>query len=284
MIEKTYADAPSFAYNRIAAGLRRWRESTVQAVALIVEAKEREIWKLKYGSLQEFCDKECGISRRWLFELCDTSRTIREIADVAGINLDGPPSDDARIPAKILAELTPKQAAPLKGLPPADKAAVLATSIERSGGKSPAPRVIAAEATNRIAINGKAAEKLVLDETGYPIPERALPYWNRSQEIQDILSDLSGIKGVIERAQESDDPMWREVDFSGAIATIGLLWTKVKTAKPYAVCAYCQGMTPDKCTFCRGRGLISKFRWDTSVPTELKAIRARGIEKLKESK
>lgn len=115
-----------------------------------------------------------------------------------------------------------------------------------------------------------------LDSIGWPIPEKALPYWNRKQEIQDILTELSKLKGLLKAKQEEDDPMWREVNFSGAIADLSRLWTNIQTAKPYVVCPTCQGKLPEKCAHCRGRGLLSEFRW-SAVDKDTKAMR----EKLK---
>lgn len=268
MIEKTYPDSPSAAFNRIAKGLKAFRESTEGFVALIVEAKEREIWKLKYSTLQEFCDKECGISRAWLFALCDTSKTIQEIAAVSG---NGSPP----IPATILKNLTPQQAAPLKGLPATAKAAVLSSAIARSGGGNPAPRTIQAEANNRAKT---AAVDIVLDTTGYPVPSRALPFWNRSQEVQDVLTILSRVKGILQKAEQDKDLMWGEINFSTVIPDLSKVWTHIQTAKPYAVCPYCQGMKPDTCSFCKGRGVVSHYRWGM-VPSELKTVRSKATVK-----
>lgn len=264
MIEKTYPDNPSSAFNRIAAGLRKYRESTEEFVDLIVEAKEREIWKLKYSSLKEFCEMECGISDRWLRSLCESATTIREIAAVSGNGL----------PKQILSKLTPKQTAPLKGLQPEAKAAVLSSAIARSGGDNPTPKTIKAE-VNRAK---PQPVDIVLDTTGYPVPPRALPFWNRSQEVQDVLTILSRVKGILQKAEQDKDLMWGEINFSTAIPDLSKIWTHIQTAKPYAVCPYCQGMKPDTCSFCKGRGVVSHFRWGL-VPSELKTVRSKATVK-----
>ncbi len=53
--------------------------------------------------------------------------------------------------------------------------------------------------------------------------------------------------------------LYAEVNFSSALSQLEQLWTDIKTAKPFAVCPTCQGQVPDKCTLCRGRGLISEY-------------------------
>lgn len=67
--------------------------------------------------------------------------------------------------------------------------------------------------------------------------------------------------------------LFAEVNFSSALSQLDQAWTDVKTAKPFAVCPTCQGQLPDKCTLCRGRGLISEYRWNTCVTREHKEFR-----------
>ena len=67
--------------------------------------------------------------------------------------------------------------------------------------------------------------------------------------------------------------LFAEVQFSSALSQAEQLWTDLKTARPFAVCPTCQGQVPDKCTLCRGRGLISEFRWNTCVTREDKGFR-----------
>ena len=74
--------------------------------------------------------------------------------------------------------------------------------------------------------------------------------------------------------------LFAEVNFSSALSQLDQAWTDVKTAKPFAVCPTCQGQLPDQCTLCRGRGLISEYRWTTCVTREDKEFR----EKVKSGK
>ena len=84
---------------------------------------------------------------------------------------------------------------------------------------------------------------------------------------------------VLRSAQEKRDMLFAEVQFSSALSQAEQLWTDMKTAKPFAVCPTCQGQVPDKCTLCRGRGLISEFRWNTCVTREDKEFRFRAKQK-----
>ena len=115
----------------------------------------------------------------------------------------------------------------------------------------------------------------VLDATGWPVPTQLIPLWNRTGEVQELLTILSRVKGALRNAQENRDILFGEVRFSSALSQLNQAWTDIKTAKPFAVCPNCQGQVPDKCTLCGGRGLISEFRWDMCVPREDKEFRLR---------
>ena len=115
----------------------------------------------------------------------------------------------------------------------------------------------------------------VLDGTGWPIPTQLIPLWQRMGEVQEMLTALSRVKGALRAAQENKDTLFAEVNFSSALSQLDQAWTDIKTAKPFAVCPTCQGQLPDKCTLCKGRGLISEHRWNTCVTREDKEFRAR---------
>jgi len=115
----------------------------------------------------------------------------------------------------------------------------------------------------------------VLDGTGWPIPTQLIPLWQRADEVQDMLTTLSRVKGGLRTAQENKDKLFAEVNFSSALSQLDQAWTDIKTAKPFAVCPTCQGQLPDKCTLCKGRGLISEHRWNTCVTREDKEFRVR---------
>jgi len=115
----------------------------------------------------------------------------------------------------------------------------------------------------------------VVDATGWPVPTQLIPLWNRAGEVQELLTILSRVKGALRSAQDNKDLLFAEVHFSSALSQLDQARYDVKSAKPFAVCPTCQGQVPDKCTLCRGRGLISEFRWNTCVTREDKEFRVR---------
>ena len=115
----------------------------------------------------------------------------------------------------------------------------------------------------------------ILDGTGWPVPTQLIPLWQRADEVQELLTILSRVKGALRAAQDGRDKLFGEVNFSSALSQLDQAWTDIKSAKPFAVCPSCQGQLPDNCTLCRGRGLISEYRWNTCVTSEDKEFRAK---------
>jgi hypothetical protein len=111
-----------------------------------------------------------------------------------------------------------------------------------------------------------------VDDVGRLIPDQVVPLWGRRQEVQDMLTALSRVRVALQKAQVTRDPLFSEVPFSSALAHLDQVYNAMQVAKPYAVCAFCQG---HGCKVCGQRGLLGKFRWDTTVPKEHKEAVAR---------
>jgi hypothetical protein len=127
----------------------------------------------------------------------------------------------------------------------------------------------AADAT----IGGVLLAGQVLDSTGWPVPANLIPLCQRGGEVQEMLTNLSRVRGALRTAQDNGDILYAEMNLSSALLNLDQLWYEIKAAKPFAVCPSCQGQAPESCTLCRGRGLISEHRWNTGVPREDKELR-----------
>lgn len=131
----------------------------------------------------------------------------------------------------------------------------------------------AASAAPSIAVVPGAGEA-VLDETGYAVPDRARPVWDRRHEIDPFLDTIESLKADIEKAAASGDILFAEVSFKALIADCANVRGQLLLAKPFATCPNCQGQLPEKCRLCLGKGVVSKFRYDTA-PEELKKMRGK---------
>lgn len=114
-----------------------------------------------------------------------------------------------------------------------------------------------------------------IDDVGRRIPDHLMELWGRRQEVQDMLTAVSRVRVALQKAQDTRDPLFSEVPYSAALAHLDQAYDAVQVAKPYAVCAVCQG---HGCKTCLQRGLLGKFRWDNTVPVEHKEAVARLIE------
>ena len=139
-------------------------------------------------------------------------------------------------------------------------------SSEKTGFSPPAPpkTVVGQDGKNYPEKRTPAPAK---DPNGKVIPSGLLGLWNRGQEIQAMMTDLSQMKTAIERAQDSKDALYAEINYSHVIAGLESMRTAIAATKPYCLCPICHG---EGCRSCAGRGLIGKFRYDTCVPKEMK--------------
>lgn len=124
----------------------------------------------------------------------------------------------------------------------------------------------------------KAKEQKRSDKTGYPIPDAILADWQRAAEFKSTLNDLHRIKLSIEKAQERDDLIFRQIDQS-AVIDLTNAWSTLKQVLPYAVCPTCQGRTRSKCTVCKQLGFVGEFGYKHWFAKEVIELRERSIKK-----
>jgi hypothetical protein len=239
------------AYKRITDGIRNFLNHSVGAMKLIQEAKRMEIWKEKWSSWQEYCEKEFGKSRQRAYQLLEVAGTIDEIESVKRFDIESGKNKE------ILKNLNTRQTAALKGLPPEKKAEVLAKSIEAEGGKSPK-----AETINGVRRNLAKEPEIQLDKVGRPIPENIVADWNEAHnQATELRSTISKVKCILEQARKDKNPLFVEIP-QGAISDAESLHFSIGHMLPYAVCPTCQGKLPEKCAMCHHRGFISKSYWE----------------------
>ncbi len=227
--------------------IAKGQKTFVEVGLALAEIRDLRLYRREYSGFEEYCQKKWGWTKQHAYRLI-------EAAPVAKSNLQGTTQNAAIELARV--ESTQRdglvQAIVDEGKP------VTAKEIKR---RLPPP------------------PGQVVDGTGWPIPTQLIPLWQRAGEVQEMLSAVSRVKGALRAAQENKDLLFAEVNFSSALSHFDQGWYDVKTAKPFAVCPTCQGQLPDKCTLCKGRGLISEHRWNTCVTWEDKEFRARAKAK-----
>jgi len=88
--------------------------------------------------------------------------------------------------------------------------------------------------------------------------------------MKEMAATISRVLGVIRRLHDSGDHLLLDENGQAIIAALETAGHGLKSNVPYAVCPYCNGILADQCRTCRGRGIIGKFRYDNTVPKEMK--------------
>ena len=284
------------------------KKTFVEVGLALAEIRDSRLYKLEYDSFREYCQQKWGWEKRYTNYVIAGAEAVQSLPGQVGtiVPSEAAARELAKIPTEQRVEVVEMIAGEGKAVRAAEiKRHLPPPPMERRamGGASKGERaensVVDAEALTqkvgtivptceggRNATDGTerppgkvAAATLppppsqVVDGTGWPIPTQLIPLWKRSGEVQEMLTVLSRIKGALRSAQENRDLLFAEVCFSSALSQLDQAWTDIKTARPFAVCPTCQGQLPDKCTLCRGRGLISEHRWSMCVPREDKEFR-----------
>lgn len=228
--------------------IAKGRKTFVEVGRALAEIRDTRLYRREYSGFEEYCQKKWGWTRQRAYQLMDA----------------------AEVQMSTAVDISSERAARELGKAAPEQRAGVVQAIVASGKPVTAPEI-------RRHLPPPPGQ--VLDATGWPIPTQLIPLWQRAAEVQEMLTGLSRYKGALRAAQDSKDLLFAEVNFSSALSQLDQAWYDIKTAKPFAVCPTCQGQLPDKCTLCKGRGLISEHRWNTCVTREDKEFRARAKAK-----
>lgn len=235
--------------------IARGQKTFIEVGLALAEIRDLRLYKREYSSFAEYCREKWGWEKRY------TNYVIAGAAAVKGL----PEKVGTMVP-------TLRAGRELARVKPEERTGVVQAIVDE--GKP----VTAAEIRRHLP----PPPSQVLDATGWPIPTQLIPLWQRTNEVQEMLTTLSRVKGALRAAQENRDLLFAEVNFSSALSQLDQAWYDVKTAKPFAVCPTCQGQLPEKCMLCKGRGLISEHRWNTCVTREDKGFRAKAKAGIKD--
>jgi hypothetical protein len=109
------------------------------------------------------------------------------------------------------------------------------------------------------------------DKHGNPIPAAALPYWNRRDEIEDMMSHASALRVSFSKISESDPLYHRLWPVGGMKQELDGIFRALQGILPSYVCGYCEGTNDvENCKGCNGTGLLSVYL-DKALPPEKRA-------------
>lgn len=246
--------------------IAKGQKTFVEVGLALVEIRDLRLFKREYSSFNEYCQKRWGWEQRYTRYVIAGAEAVKSLPEGTRSLVNHETA------ARELAKAAPEQRAGVVQAVVGSGRPVTAREIRRH---LPPPPMQPSGAQGTAGPALPPPPSRVLDATGWPIPTQLIPLWHRAGEVQDLLTALSRVKGALRSAQEDRDMLFAEVNFSSALSQLDQAFTDVKTAKPFAVCPSCQGQVPENCTLCRGRGLLSEYRWNACVTREHKEFRAK---------
>ena len=243
--------------------IARGKKTFVEVGLALAEIRDLRLYRREYSGFEEYCREKWGWTKQHAYRLIEAAPVVKSNRERLLLLTEPRPENWPRSNPPTRAGVV--QAIVDEGKP------VTAKEIKKHLPPPPMRPNGAQETCTPYPPPPPPSQ--VVDGTGWPIPTHLIPLWNRAGEVQEMLTVLSRIKGALRSAQDNKDMLFAEVCFSSALSQLDQAWTDIKTAKPFAVCPACQGQVSDKCTLCRGRGLISEHRWNMCVSREDKEFR-----------
>lgn len=115
----------------------------------------------------------------------------------------------------------------------------------------------------------------MMDGTGIEVPVELAGIWSESHKLKDLIRLADSIWFTVKYENAREDKLFAPVDIKAVSSLINQLKAELQLAVPYAVCPECNGIASADSCFCKGRGYLSKFHWDTCVTPETKKITGR---------
>jgi hypothetical protein len=259
------------------AALEKSADNYKEFIGHLKEIHRRELWRVEAKSMNEFLDnlaQDMGASRRTFYRWLRAEAVRDQLTKQVQCHSV---TKDSKSLAKTIKNITPKALLEVAKEPPDHRLKVIEEASKQSTGQPPTAAAISAAA--KVKSEGrKATDKSTWpkDCEGTPIPPPAWPFWERRNEVQPWLNQISEIKCAIEKAKKSGDSLYAWIG-TPAIDALQNAFTTIGNAKLYAVCTKCQGwwdrMSGGGCSACHNTGLISKHQYDVCSPAEIKRMR-----------
>jgi hypothetical protein len=259
-------------YNRICNELGKWKRSTAEAYALLIEAKQDKIWEeAGFDSFKDWIEIRIGITSNWAYKIIGKFR--KELPESEDENPEFEVDSSPQITVENTQVTTENQA--VSPTPVVSQSQPVDDQLSSNETNQDYP----VDVKHVVQQNESQSDPLPapqevkrLDSVGRKIPDAISGYWDRKGEVNVILTGISRLKCMVESAKQGDDPLWRDVTCQDVVNPLVRAYDEVKMALPYAVCPYCQGLAFETCQHCRGKGWMNRFAWNTFAPSELKQL------------
>lgn len=227
----------------------------------LIEIRDHNLYREDFDTFESFCQQTYQIGKAHAYRL------------IASAEIKKSPIGD-----KISNE---RQARAISKVPEERREEVV--SLAEKSGNITAQSIAeaAAEIVDSSAPTASASlhqkEKQV-DHIGWEIPVSLLPLWNRRQEIESMMAEITNIETRLLQFQKDKDELFAPVPFSSAVSRLQYVHMEVSNAKLWAVCTTCNGRNRANCTHCKKRGFLNKVQWKM-VPSEIREMRKQAATK-----
>lgn len=253
--------------NRIESEIQNDETAFLRTADNLIEIRERQLYGIMADTFEEYVRIRWGWTKQRAYQLI----AARNVVD--SLPTKSQPVVDSERKARALVDVPEKQ-----------RAAVVREAVKETPNGKPTARHIE-EAAERVTAPKPSqkppAKEILVDETGWPVPDNLEKLWDRIPEVKDKLLALSSLRGLLRRVKENRDVLWRSVNLDSVMMQVDQVYADIKEAIPFAVCPYCQGRseTASHCANCKQRGVVSEFLWKHAIPEELKVVRQKSVKK-----
>lgn len=234
--------------------IERGQQTFVEVGQALAQIRDNHLYRRDHPNFETYCQKRWGWSRPRAYQMMEAS------AAVQGLTKDLSTMVDNERTAREVAKIAPEKRESVV------KAAAKTGRVTSKSVKA---------AAQEIAPKDKA------DKHGDQLPADVVADWNAAEElIKPHLQNLSDLACLLEKKVTNGerDKLFSEIP-PATVADARLLRTTIEMVKPHAICPKCQGHQRNKCTFCRGRGFVSKFKWDNHTTIQERAMKGKGKRK-----
>lgn len=217
--------------------IRQFDQAHKLAEQALIQIRDKKLYR-PYKTLREFCQKTFGWSERRTQQVLAAEKVVAALPD-----------------KKRTMVRTERQARELARVPEERRVEVLDAASDNGEVTAKSIRTAATKVTT-----------WPKDKSGIDIPPSALPFWNRRQEVRDILNDISNARSAIRNISD-DDKLYHSVRIRNIEGELDSAYNQLKGALPEHVCGYCKGVKSSQCRACKGTGVMSEFLWK-NVPKD----------------
>ena len=229
--------------------IKRGQKTFVEVGNALEEIRDERLYRESFQDFDEYCMAKWGWGYKRAHQLITSASVAKSLQNNKEMSTIVDISNEGQ--ARELAKVEPER-----------RKAVL-EAVVSSGVTITAKAIKNAARANVDAVR--------VDSCRNEIPAKMLPTWDRADsEASEGMAMVSKLRTALSHAQEAEDLIYREMNFSATLTALNNAYSDFKRVKPHSVCYVCHGLRSEKCEACKGRGFYSKFFYEMCVPEEFK--------------